>query len=195
MLKRLKKNMLLVESKFEDLISRFKGRECASCCDPYRENEPDPRLTQTWPMHDSYDGEVKDPPEPLEDFLPDNVYAEGMTAEQIQMMKFLGRNMRNKNLQAEGYSADFTIRKDAEMILNERRLVMVDEPETATERKKHRGRKNRFFKQIDNEDNDAGVLLDSENDSFRLKQAKQEEYLRQQQLEAIREEDRLEAER
>jgi hypothetical protein len=30
--------------------------------------------------------------------------------------------------------------------------------------KKRRGRKNRFFQQIDNEDNDAGVLLDSDSE-------------------------------
>ena len=29
---------------------------------------------------------------------------------------------------------------------------------------KRRGRKNRFFQQIDNEDNDAGVLLDSDSE-------------------------------
>jgi hypothetical protein len=39
---------------------------------------------------------------------------------------------------------------------------MADEQQFAGDKRKQRGRKNRFFKQIDNEDNDAGAILDSD---------------------------------
>jgi len=146
LLRNMRRNNLLVESKFEELVAKFKDRECMSCCDPFRDNEPDPRLCETWPMDHEYEGEVIDPPEPLENFLPNNVYAEGMTAEQIRMLKFLSRNMRHKSMQVEGYSADQLLRMEAQLILNDRKLVMDDAPEHLPEKKKYRGRKNRFFK-------------------------------------------------
>ena len=40
---------------------------------------------------------------------------------------------------------------------------------TSTERKKVRGRKNRYFRQIDNEDHEAGVLLDDDDEGNREK--------------------------
>lgn len=37
----------------------------------------------------------------------------------------------------------------------------------SAKKKQRRGRKNRFFQQIDHEDNDAGVLLDSDSEGER----------------------------
>ena len=66
------------------------------------------------------------------------------------MIKYLQRNLKQKNIQAEhGYSADQAIRQDAELIANERKLIMNkgdDDEEHQADHKKHRGRKNRFFK-------------------------------------------------
>ena len=58
------------------------------------------------------------------------------------------------------------------------------------EKKKHRGRKNRYFKQIDNEDNDAGVLLDSDDEGFAANKAAKNELLEHEtRLELMREEE------
>ena len=40
----------------------------------------------------------------------------------------------------------------------------MTEVEKSYEKKKQRGRKNRYFKQIDNEDHEAGVLLDDDEE-------------------------------
>lgn len=56
--------------------------------------------------------------------------------------------------------------------------------------KKRRGRKNRFFQQIDNEDNDAGVLLDSDSEGDKANETAKQSMLQQaSRLDAIREED------
>ena len=45
------------------------------------------------------------------------------------------------------------------------------------EKKKVRGRKNRYFKQIDNEDHEAGVLLDEDEDGKRANEKAKNELL------------------
>ena len=70
---------------------------------------------------------------------------------------------------------------------------MSSEVEHSVEKKKQRGRKNRFFKQIDNEDNDAGALLDSDDEgNKKAKRAIDAEFKRKKDLAAIKEEEERE---
>ena len=70
---------------------------------------------------------------------------------------------------------------------------MSSEVEHSIEKKKQRGRKNRFFKQIDNEDNDAGALLDSDDEgNKKAKRAIDAEFKRKKELAAIKEEEEKE---
>ena len=71
--------------------------------------------------------------------------------------------------------------------MHKRELLEV---EKSQEKKKHRGRKNRYFKQIDDEDNDAGLLLDSDDEGFAAnKQAKNELLEHETKIELMREEE------
>ena len=90
------------------------------------------------------------------------------------------------------------VRSDAELIANERKLFMKEgeDSENPTDHKKHRGRKNRFFKQIDNEDNDAGALLESDDEGTKkAKKAMDAEFKKKKQLAAIKEEEAKEVAR
>lgn len=163
-----------------------------SCCDLWYEKEKDPRRVHTWPNNESFsfDG----PPEPIKDLFPDNVYADGLTAEQLFMINYLNKNLQHKNEQADkGFAADQTLRQEAELVANKRKLVMANEIEHSTEKKKQRGRKNRFFKQIDNEDNDAGALLDSDDEgNKKAKSSMDAEFKHKKELAAIKEEEEKE---
>lgn len=110
------------------------------------------------------------------------------------MIKYLQRNLQHKNFQAEhGFSTDQALRQEAELVANKRKLVMTSEIEHSQEKKKQRGRKNRFFKQIDNEDNDAGALLDSDDEgNKKAKRAMDAEFKRKKELAAIKEEEERE---
>ena len=109
-------------------------------------------------------------------------------------MKFLSKQLPSKGIQSDNYDADFNLRKDAFLIGHQRDLTEV---ERSMEKKKVRGRKNRYFKQIDNEDHEAGVLLD-DDDEGRLEnqKAKNELLDAQTSLEAkrVQENKKLQAE-
>ena len=63
------------------------------------------------------------------------------------MINYLNKNLQHKNEQADkGFAADQTLRQEAELVANKRKLVMANEIEHSNEKKKQRGRKNRFFK-------------------------------------------------
>ena len=83
-------------------------------------------------------------------------------------MKFLSKGFITKGLQSDNYDGDLNLRKDAFLVGHQRELA---DQTFSVEKKKVRGRKNRYFKQIDNEDHEAGVLLD-DDDEGRLKQQK-----------------------
>ena len=53
----------------------------------------------------------------------------------------------------------------------------LNEVTRSTERKKVRGRKNRYFKQIDNEDHEAGVLLDDDEEGTKENERARNELL------------------
>ena len=88
-------------------------------------------------------------------------------------MKYLSKNRTTKQTQANHYDADFNLRKDALLVGHQRELLEV---EHSIEKRKVRGRQNRYFKQIDNEDNDAGVLLGDDSEAEREKGAKIQAY-------------------
>ena len=64
----------------------------------------------------------------------------------------------------DNFDADENLRRNAMLIGHQRDLIEVDK---SAEKKKQRGRKNRYFKQIDNEDHEAGVLLDDDEEGKR----------------------------
>lgn len=94
-------------------------------------------------------------------------------------------------MQAEhGFAADGDLKHQTDMLVDKRKLFNIGEYEdilpTTTQRR--RGRKNRFFKQIDNEDNDAGALLDSDDEgNSNARRAIDAEFKKKRQLATIRE--------
>lgn len=80
----------------------------------------------------------------------------------MEQMKYLSKGMPHKALQTDHFDADQNLRKDAMLVGHQRELLEV---EKSMEKKKHRGRQNRYFKQIDNEDHDAGVLLGDDSEA------------------------------
>ena len=79
-------------------------------------------------------------------------------------MKFLSKQQPSKGIQSDAYDADQNLRKDAFLIGHQRDLTEIIR---SVEKKRVRGRKNRYFKQIDNEDHEAGVLLDDDEEGQR----------------------------
>lgn len=137
---------LLLDNKFEELIARFRGRFCISE-DLDRDLEDDPRRVHTWPGHGEQpeiEGDIDD----LRGKFPDNVYAEGLTNEQMIMLNYLSKNLKHKNLQAEhGFAADADLKHQTDLLVDKRKLFKIDEYEDSPQKdSKRRGRKNRFFK-------------------------------------------------
>lgn len=161
LLKQEEKHSVFVEHKFDELIKMFKGRMCKSFRGLIRDNEPDPRQVQTWPNLNEDDFEPPQEVEALPDPQPDNCFAIGLNEAQMQQMKFLSKQQPSKAIQSDAYDADYNLRKDAMLVGHHRELIEVSK---SMERKKQRGRKNRYFKQIDNEDHEAGVLLDDDEE-------------------------------
>ena len=110
-----------------------------------------------------------------------------MTKDQLKQMTWLGKNCFHKAVQAGGWYADELLRADTKLAMHKLELLEV---EKSMDKKKHRGRKNRYFKQIDDEDNDAGLLLDSDDEGFAAnKQAKNELLEHETKIELMREEE------
>lgn len=113
---------------------------------------------KTWPTSPGHlvrDGPIL----PLPDPYPDNCFAIGLNEAQMQQMKYLSKGMKTKALQSDNYDADYNLRKDAVLVGHQRDLT---DDLASPEKKRVRGRKNRYFKQIDNEDHEAGFLLDDD---------------------------------
>ena len=68
-------------------------------------------------------------------------------------MKFLSKALPSKGFQTDNFDGDHNLRRDALLIGHHRDLADHD---VSPSKKKSRGRKNRFFKAIDNEDGNAG---------------------------------------
>ena len=150
---------LFVEKKFDDLIDVFGTRKCMSMKAESWDKMEDPSAVKTWPA--SPGTVCTGPIEPIPDPQPDNCYTIGLNQDQMQQMKYLSKGMTTKALQSDAYDADQNLRRDAMLIGHQRDLAEVRE---SVEKKKVRGRKNRYFKQIDNEDHEAGVLLDDDEE-------------------------------
>ena len=76
-------------------------------------------------------------------------------------MKPGDNNARNKAIQCGGPFESDLHRSDADVITTS---VMVAPIGKMMKGRKSRGRKNRYFEQIDREDHNAGAILDSEDD-------------------------------
>ena len=61
-------------------------------------------------------------------------------------MKYLSKGMTTKALQSDAYDADHNLRRDAILIGHTRELTDANGLRASQERKKTRGRKNRYFK-------------------------------------------------
>ena len=136
-----------------------------------RHLDEDPRRCHTWPAfninEEDYPIDIKDP-------YPDLVYARGLTEEQMRQMKYLSKNAPHKATQAGAYEADLNLRKDALLVGHQRELL---EEVKSTKKGKARGRKNRYVKQIDHEDNDAGILLDDDEEGKKRNEKAKNELL------------------
>ena len=155
-------NRLFTERKFDELIEDFGERKCKSFNDLNRDCTEDPRMVKSWPASPGAVAIL--PIEPLPDPFPDNCYARGLNDEQWTQMKFLSKGKTSKANQSDAYDADYNLRKDAHLVGHQTDLT---EMTRSVDKKKVRGRKNRYFKQIDNEDHEAGVLLDDDEEGTR----------------------------
>jgi hypothetical protein len=178
-------NDMFVQQKFDELLKQFGGRYAKSMVDLRWDNETDPRQVHTWPP--SREGEILNDLEALPDPFPDCVYSQALNKDQLKQMQWLGKNCFHKATQAGGWYADYLLRADTRLVMHKRELMEV---ERSQDKKKYRGRKNQYFKQIDNEDNDAGLLLDSDEEGFEAnKNAKNELLEHETKLELMREEE------
>lgn len=100
----------------------------------------------------------------------------------------LGRDCFNKGTQKGGPFDGDLFRVDAGMMSLDR--ASIPEIDIKPEKRKVRGRKNRYVHQIDHEDHEAGAALDSDEEGeIANERAKRDHIERMAQLEAIREED------
>jgi len=61
----------------------------------------------------------------------------------MAQLKFLSKKFPSKAIQSDNYDADFNLRKDAYLIGHKRDMTEVTQ---SIDKKKQRGRKNRYFK-------------------------------------------------
>ena len=154
---------VFVERKFDELTKLFGDRKAKSFSDLNRNCEEDPREVLTWPCSPSI--ELRGPIEPLPNPQPDNCYSTSLNQDQMFQMKFLSKGAPpSKAIQSDNYDADLNLRKDAYLVGHHEGLV---EPTHYSKKKQSRGRKNRFFRQIDNEDGETGILLDDDGATTR----------------------------
>ena len=152
-------NKLFVERKFDELIEMF-GERMARSDEMNRDKQEDPRGVKTWPCSPGTNKEAGEL-EPLPDPYPDNCYVQGLNEDQMNQMKFLSKQKPSKGIQSDAFDADQNLRKDAFLVGHHRDLTEVTE---SYDKLKLRGRKNRYFKQIDHEDHEAGILLDDDDE-------------------------------
>ena len=145
----------------DELLTEFGGRNCKSMEDYQKSTlEPDPRGTRTYPLTTSAPVEVDDPPKPLGPILLNNVYAEPKPKNQLKQLK--PDLARNKKIQCGGPHENDLHRSDADAISTNLMLAPIGK---MMNRRKSRGRKNRYFEQIDREDHNAGAILDSDDET------------------------------
>lgn len=122
----------------------------------------DPRGTRTYPLTTSRPVEVDDPPKPLGPILLNNCYAEPKPKSQLKQFKPDDNRARNKKIQCGGPFDNDLHRYDADVITTN---LMDVSASKQNKRRKSRGRKNRYFEQIDREDHNAGAILDSDDEA------------------------------
>jgi len=111
----------------------------------------------------------------------DNCYHEPKEKEDlVQLLPLDGRG-RNKATQAGGPFDNDLLRSDAEVVTNN---ILSPSAGSSSKQKRARGRKNRYFEQIDKEDHHAGAILDSDEEGESANRQARNEH-----LQAIREED------
>lgn len=187
LLKKQKFATAYIDRKLDELVKMFGKRRCKSEEVFGSTKESDPRQIYTWPMSPHIAlPHVDDPPLPFPDDYPNNCYNQPKSPRWLKKNGKLGTDCFNKGIQCGGMEND-RHRLDAGLI------SLGDKDFTtgrSTDKKKIRGRKNRYFQQIDNEDHDAGAALDSDEEGKIANEiAKREHIERMAQLEAIREED------
>ena len=143
--------------------------------------EEDPRKIHTYPHTPNLKIHVDDPPKPLGPILVDNCYHEPKPKDELNELKPLDGRGRNKAVQVGGPFDNDLLRSDADVI-----TMSVQAPTVSgiNKNKKARGRKNRYFEQIDKEDHNAGAILDSDDEGETANRKARNDH-----LQAIREED------
>jgi len=181
MLNKLNTQPEFLNYKLEELLAKFGERMCRSCVEFGNELEKaEPRACRSLVYEDQDlpdNFKIDDPPRPLKyDPYPDNVRAVGLDPSHFKMFVPPYANCTNKGCQAGGEFAGDLTRTDAAMLSsNVEPLVRVFDDEdfehskntgysSKRGEKKKRGRRNRFLSAIDNEDVDAGILLDTDSE-------------------------------
>ena len=104
---------------------------------------------------------MDDPPKPLGPILLNNVGCEAKPKKDLKPNKPGSDNARNKAIQVGGPFDNDLHRSDADVITTNSMVAPIGK---IIKNRKSRGRKNRYFEQIDREDHNAGAILDSDDD-------------------------------
>lgn len=166
--------------KLEELLAKVGSRMCRSCVEFDNEKAKDPRVVRSLIYEDADlpdNFKIDDPPRPLKyDPYPDNVRAVGLSPSNFKMFVPPYENCTNKACQAGGEFAGDLTRTDAAMLsaMPDPLVRVFDDEDFEASKlnsgrsrrgeKKKRGRRNKFFQQIDNEDENAGILVDSDSE-------------------------------
>lgn len=191
---------LFLNNKLDELLDMFGDRRCKSMIDfgTGWDKEEDPRRTVTIPMSptllmEKYNGEYKFTVDDMFGDMGDNCYAEAMV-----------RNRQDEAVQGDQGQQEFNNalqRKQAEF------LDPTEEDDELFNRKqksgKRRGRKNKYYAQIDNEDdvdaaeaeqsvnedsddNPEAIIAEQQREEEALRRKVEEERLKQEQIKAQR---------
>lgn len=152
----------------EQLVKEFGPRKAFTM--PFEfELQPkvaDPRKgIHTYPLSPKAVIKTAHPPIALGPLQFDNVYHSPKNKQDLHELKPMDGMGRNKAIQCGGPYENDLLRTDAGVVHTSMITPIFS---NKLERKDHkhtrRGRKNRFFDQIDKEDNHAGVIIDSDDD-------------------------------
>jgi hypothetical protein len=149
-------NEIFLDNKLEELLNIFGRRQCKSCIEfgTGQELEEDPRRTRSWPLSPRgellYQGLAGD--FDLIDFqLQDNVYAEKFENEPTVMFESVARDFSDFGAQAFAFDVLEALNRKGGDLLTP---GIENEDKRRIANKKKRGRKNKYYKQIDQEDDE-----------------------------------------
>jgi hypothetical protein len=160
-------NEVFLDIKLEELLNIFGRRQCKSCVefDTGARYEADDRGVRSWPLSPREEAIVGQEGDLVEFQLADNALCAETAAEPTAMFDSMARDFSEFGAQVRNFELDDALARKGGNLAAPR--VDDDFDRRAVKGKKKRGRKNKYYRQIDQEDDqEANAISDEDNDAL-----------------------------